>query len=162
MNISDNHVINDSDEQVISLKELSIATNLDASGIFERYKAGQIQITDCDIRTIIKTGEKLIYGGRVTQSEFDRCVTIARTQQGKPTPEQQDTTIAELRAENEALKKQLSTTEKGEQKNSLNKSKALIKALYELAKRPLHKTIIDEAEKLGFSLSSDTITNRLK
>lgn len=106
-----------------------------------------------------------------TQLQYEYLVNIARKhqdklaskQQSKPTYEQLEATITELKAENERLNDRLrnTPTETTEHPNSLNKSKGIIKALYELANKPSHKQIINKAEQLGYAVSSDTLTKRL-
>ena len=101
----------------------------------------------------------------IKQDEFNKLLELA----GKPSITQLEATIQaqqeeieRLKAEIEALKSEPTTSEKPEHPNTLNKSKAIIKALYELADKPHYKEIIRQADLLGFSVSDDTISNRLK
>lgn len=105
------------------------------------------------------------YYDHIIQDEFNKLLELA----GKPSITQleaiiqaQQEEIERLKVEIEALKSEPTTSEKPEHPNSLNKSKAIIKALYELADKPHYKEIIRQADLLGFSVSDDTISNRLK
>jgi hypothetical protein len=98
-------------EPVRSILELQKATGWTLFDIKERYIAKQIKIIRYDIRTNLKTGELFLFGGHVTESEYDRCTDFARSQQGKPTAEQLEAKISDLEAENEQLKKQLAQSQ---------------------------------------------------
>lgn len=151
-------------EAVYSLLILVEATGWNLSDINAKRKAGQINVIGCDIRQNRHTGELIYFGGSITETELKRLTDLARSQQSKPTYEQLEADIIELKAINERLHDKLKSnpTETTEHPNSLNKSKAIIQALYHLANKPSHKQIINKAEELGYTVSSDTITNRLK
>jgi hypothetical protein len=104
-------------EPVRSILELQKATGWTLFDIKERYIAKQIKIIRYDIRTNLKTGELILFGGHVTESEYDRCTDFARSQQGKPTYEQLETEIIELKAENGRLKNQSSQQENHKTQN---------------------------------------------
>lgn len=146
-------------DPVIGIDQLIKDAGYSEITLMGMYENGQINITG-----LTRTDSKGIISGYVTRLEYERILDLARSQQSKPTYEQLEAEIIELKAENECLHGKLRSnpTETSEHPNSLNKSKALIQALYQLANKPSHKQISNKAEELGYTVSSDTITNRLK
>lgn len=151
------------DDIVYTLEEVATATGWTTEKILKMVLTNKAKAVLKTIKARYQHEKTKTYIDYFTQSQYDHIVTLARSQQSKPAYEQLEADIIELKAENERLHDKLRSkpTKTTEHPNSLNKSRAIIQALYELANKPSHKQIINKAEQLGYTVSSDTLTNRL-
>ncbi len=105
------------------------------------------------------------YYDHIIQDEFNKLLELA----GKPSITQleaiiqaQQEEIERLKAENEALKAEPTTTEKEENGKGFYTSLAIIHALYKMAREPQLKAISLTTTDIGRTVEPDAISNRLK